>query len=365
MYLVLFIILLIVLIVLLFMKQPMFGRLPSGERLERVKRSVHYKDGAFHNLHHTPQLTEGASYVSVLKEFLFKRTEHRKPLKDLPSVRTDLHHFPLHENILVWFGHSSYYMQLEGKRILVDPVLSGSASPLPGGTKAFLGSDIYKPKDIPSIDILFISHDHWDHLDYKTIKELRPKIKTIVCGLGVGEHFEYWGYDKNIIHEKDWYDSIELGDGFTVTLTPARHFSGRTLKRNPTLWTSLVLQTPKHKIFIGGDSGYDTHFKAIGDKYGPFDLAVLENGQYDKSWRYIHMLPEQFLGAAKELKAQKILPAHSAKFGLSNHPWNEPLKKVVENNLSVHLNIITPMIGEPVYIDKDAQQFSKWWEAAK
>ena len=364
MYLLLFIILLVVLIVLLFVQQPMFGRLPSGERLERIKRSVHYKGGAFQNLHHTPALTEGASYAGVLREFLFTGTKNRKPLKELPAVKTDLHHLPFHENILVWFGHSSYYMQLDGKRILVDPVLSGSASPLPGGTKAFPGSDIYKPKDIPAIDILFISHDHWDHLDYKTIKELQPKIKTVVCALGVGEHFEYWGYNKNIIHENDWNDSVELGDGFTATLTPARHFSGRSFKRNPTLWTSFVLQTPKHRIFLGGDSGYDTHFKTIGDQYGPFDLAVLENGQYDKSWRYIHTLPEEFLGAAKELNAKKILPVHSAKFGLSNHAWDEPLRKLVENNQSVHLNILTPMIGEPVYIDKDAQQFSQWWEAA-
>ncbi|MBC7937753.1 MAG: MBL fold metallo-hydrolase [Rhizobacter sp.] len=364
MYLLL-ILLMIVLTVMLSIQQAQFGRYPSGERLQRIKRSVHYKEGAFQNESFTPQLTEGASYFGVLNEFLFKKNERKRPLEALPSIKTDLHHLPLNENILVWFGHSSYYMQVDGKRILVDPVLSGSASPLPGGTKAFVGADIFKPSDIPAIDILFISHDHWDHLDYRTIKELKPKIKNVICGLGVGEHFEYWGYDKKIIHEKDWNESVDLPDGFKVTLTPARHFSGRSFKRNPSLWTSFVLQTPAHKIFIGGDSGYDTHFAEIGNQHGPFDLAILENGQYDKSWRYIHLLPEEFLVAAGELKAKKILPVHSAKFSLGNHPWDEPLIKVIQNNLTAHLNIITPMIGEPVYINDATQQFSNWWEGVK
>ena len=181
----------------------------------------------------------------------------------------------------------------------------------------------------------------------------------------MGEHLEYWGYDPKRINEGDWYDHFDLGNNFNVTLTPARHFAGRTLKRNTSLWTSFVLQTPTFKIFIGGDSGYDKHFAEIGKNYGPFDLAVLENGQYDKSWRYIHMLPDEFLVAAKELNAKKIFPAHSSKFGLGNHAWDEPLKKVTQNNLSAHLNVITPMIGEPVYINSDTQQFSKWWESVK
>lgn len=347
------------------MQLPMFGKLPSGERLEKIKRSPNYRDGAFQNVHFTPQLTEGASYISVIKEFLLGKKERMRPLENVPSVKTDLHNLPLNDDILVWFGHSSYYMQVGGKRMLVDPVLSGSASPLPGGTKSFLGTDIYSVKDIPEIDILFISHDHWDHLDYTTIKALQPKIKKIICGLGVGAHLEYWGYNKNIIHEHDWYQSLEPYEGFTVTLVPARHFSGRTFKRNTSLWTSFVLQTASRKIFIGGDSGYDTHFAEIGNKYGPFDLAILENGQYDKSWRYIHLLPEEFLPAAKELKAKKIFPVHSAKFGLGNHAWDEPLRKVTENNKSARLNVITPMIGEPVNLGDDTQQFTRWWESVK
>ncbi|RYY63507.1 MAG: MBL fold metallo-hydrolase, partial [Chitinophagaceae bacterium] len=259
MYLFLIIVLAVVLMVWMFLQQPMFGRVPGGERLERIKRSVNYSDGAFQNQSPTPQLTEGATYVGILNEFLFKKKERMRPLEDLPSIKTDLHQLPLNENILVWFGHSSYYLQLDGKRILVDPVLSGSASPLPGGTKAFLGADIYKPNDIPEIDMLFISHDHWDHLDYTSLQQLRPKIKKVICGLGVGEHLESWGYDPAVIFERDWYEKEDLGHGFTVTVTPARHFSGRTLKRNTSLWVSFVLQTPSLKLFLGGDSGYDKH----------------------------------------------------------------------------------------------------------
>lgn len=365
MHIFLFLLAVVIIFVIAFMRLPMFGKLPTGERLEKIKRSPNYRDGAFQNIHFTPQLTEGASYVSVLKEFLFGKKERMRPLENLPSVKTDLQHLPLENNVLVWFGHSSYYLQADGKRMLVDPVFSGSASPLPGGTRSFLGSDIYTVSDIPEIDILFISHDHWDHLDYKTIRELRPKIKQVICGLGVGAHLEYWGYDKNIIHEHDWNQTVEPYEGFKVTLVPARHFSGRTFKRNTSLWTSYVLQTPSLKIFIGGDSGYDIHFAETGNKYGPFDLAIIENGQYDKSWRYIHLLPEEFLTAAKELNAKKIFPVHSSKFGLSNHSWDEPLKKVTENNMHAQFNIITPMIGEAVRLSDNTQTFSRWWESVK
>ena len=348
-----------------FMQQPMFGKMPSGKRLERIKQSPNYRNGSFQNLHETPSLTEGATYYGILKEFVFGKKEGRKPASALPSVKTDLTRLAPDSNVVVWFGHSSYYMQLDGKRFLVDPVLSGSASPLPGGTKSFLGSDIYTVSDLPQIDYLLITHDHWDHLDYKTIKALRTKTATVVCALGVGEHFEYWGYNKNSIIEKDWHDSVKLTDGFRITLTPARHFSGRTFKRNSSLWTSFVLKTPTQNIYLGGDSGYDTHFAEIGNKYGPFDLAVLENGQYDKSWRYIHLLPEEFLVAAKELDARRILPVHSSKFGLANHAWDEPLKKLAENNEHARLNVVTPIIGEPIFLDDSTQTFSQWWETVK
>src|SRR5690606_13003150 len=159
------------------------------------------------------------------------------------------------------FGHSSYYFTLDGKRYLVDPVLSKNASPVPGSNKAFKGTDIYRPEDMPEIDYLIITHDHFDHLDYPTIKAIKDKGGQVVCGLGVGAHLEHWGYNVHKIKELDWYEEKQLAHGINITATPARHFSGRTFKRNTSLFCSYVLESGTHKIFIGGDSGYDKHFK--------------------------------------------------------------------------------------------------------
>ncbi|HQW25907.1 MAG TPA: MBL fold metallo-hydrolase [Saprospiraceae bacterium] len=330
--------------------------------MARIKQSPNFRDGAFQNQSVTPQLTDGATYGKVMKEFLFGRPKRATPSSDIPSMKTDLLSLNRDENILVWFGHSSYFMQIDGKRILVDPVLSGSASPFSFMTKAFKGADRYSTDDLPAIDYLFLSHDHYDHLDYKTIVKLKPKVHKIICGLGTGEHLEYWGYDHERIIEKDWNESFELDHGFTVHTVPSRHFSGRWLKRNQALWTSFVLQTPGLRIFIGGDSGYDKHFAEIGNTFGGFDLAIMENGQYNKNWKHIHLMPHEILQAAKELKAKRIFPVHSSKFVLGNHAWDAPLELITENNKKENLNIITPMIGEKVDLDNHDQAFSHWWK---
>jgi L-ascorbate metabolism protein UlaG (beta-lactamase superfamily) len=351
-----------VLVVYAFMQQSKFGKPPTGERLELIQQSINYKDGTFQNQSHTPSLTEGATYSSVMKEFFFTKKERKKPAQVLPSVKTDLFGLKKDENVWVWMGHSSYFMQIDGKTILVDPVLSGAASPLSFTTRSFPGADIYTTDDIPEIDFLFISHDHWDHLDYGTIKKLQPKIKTIITGLGTGQHLERWGFNAAMIIEKDWNETATLADGFKVTVTPARHFSGRAFKRNNALWVSFVLQTPNHKIYIGGDSGYDEHFKTIGSTHGPFDLAILECGQYDKNWKYIHMMPEEVVQAAKDLNSKKLLAVHWGKFALGNHAWDEPAVRVHKAARENQMNLLTPMIGEQVNIDDHAQQFLPWWE---
>lgn len=348
-------------IIFSFLNHPSFGKLPSGERLEKIKLSTNYRDDRFHNITYTPDLPEDVGYYDVFKKFFFGETFRTEPIDTIPSIKTNLLTQDLAEDIIIWFGHSSYFIQIDKKRILVDPVFSSSISPLPFGMKSFKGTDIYNTDDIPEIDYLFISHDHWDHLDYETIKKLKPKIKKVICGLGVGEHFEYWGYSKNSIIEKDWNESIELDSGFSVHTTPARHFSGRGLSRNKSLWLSFVLKTPTMKFFIGGDSGYDTHFQEIGEKFGPFDLAIIENGQYNYMWRYIHSMPDQTIKIAKEINAKKILPVHSSKFRLALHQWDEPLELITKNNTD-NLNIITPIIGEKINLKDDNQIFIKWWE---
>jgi L-ascorbate metabolism protein UlaG (beta-lactamase superfamily) len=336
--------------------------MPRGNRLENIKKSPNYRNGAFQNLSETPDLTEGANYFTVTKDLFCNKDKRLAPAGILPSVKTDLKMLPPDENVLVWFGHSSYFMQIDGKRMLVDPVFSGNASPVSFTTKAFAGTDIYTADDMPMIDYLFISHDHYDHLDHQTMIKLQSKIKKVFCGLGTGEHLEYWGFDADLIVERDWNDSIKADDGFNVHLVPARHFSGRGFKRNQALWTSFVLQTAHMNIFIGGDSGYDAHFADIGKKFGPFDLAIIENGQYNKSWKHIHLMPHEVLMAAKDLKALKILPVHSCKFALGLHAWDEPLELISKHNLTEQLHIITPMIGEIVKLGDVKQTFKSWWK---
>jgi L-ascorbate metabolism protein UlaG (beta-lactamase superfamily) len=364
------IILLVVLIVitlgvLVFLRQPQFGAAPTGVRLERMRKSKHYKGDQFENISPTPQLTEGYTIGQVLFEFLFKKGINQIPSHPIPYVKTNLHDLPIDQDVLVWFGHSSYYFQLEGKRFIVDPVLSGSASPLPWTNTAFKGANMYTADDIPPIDVLIITHDHYDHIDYKTLRKLQHKVKQVVTGLGVGAHLERWGYSSTSITECDWYDTITPVPGFTFYTIPARHFSGRSFKRNVTLWVSFLIETATFKLYVGGDSGYDTHFAEIGKKYGPIDLAVLENGQYDVKWKYIHFKPAEVLQAARDMRAVRMMPVHSGKFKMANHAWDEPLSMITELNEAFPIPLVTPRIGEVVRLRDERQHFSNWWEEVK
>ncbi len=346
----------------LFIRMPQFGSAPAGARLQRIRKSPNYRNGQFQNLSDTPQLTEGATFSSVFKEFFFSSKEGRKPSATVPAKKTSLHDLKPDEQVIVWFGHSSYFIQADGRRILVDPVFSGNASPLPGTTKSFRGSDAYTVDDMPEIDYLVITHDHWDHLDYPTVKKLRTKVKTVITSLGVGAHLERWGYAPDKIKEGDWHDELLLDGGFKINVTPARHFSGRSFKRNGALWASFILTTPTKKLFLGGDSGYDAHFADIGSKYGPFDLAILENGQYNKSWKHIHMMPEEMVQAAKDLNANVLMPVHWSKFSLSLHHWSEPIDRAVKAANINGLPLLHPMIGEVTNLDNPGRQ-TEWWKA--
>ena len=266
-----------------FVNQPSFGRAPQGERLERIKKSPHYKDGEFRNLHSTMMMTSQKGRLGAFWGFLFKQETDLRPEKEIPVIKTDLSKISKDENVLVWFGHSSYLIQTGGKRILVDPVFC-MASPVSFVNKPFKGTELYTPDDMPDIDYLVISHDHWDHLDYNTVKKLKDRIGAVICPLGVGEHFEYWGFDKERLIELDWNEDANLAPGFMIHCLPARHFSGRRLTANQSLWASFLLEAPSQKIYIGGDGGYDTHYAEIGNRFPGIDLAILENGQYNEEW---------------------------------------------------------------------------------
>lgn len=344
------------------MKQAKFGKKPSGKRLERIKKSPHYKNGSFNNINFTPQLAEDTSMPKLLWKFLFGKKVQVQPSAAFNFAKTDLKNLDPNENLYVWMGHSSYYLQIDGKKILVDPVFSGNASPVSFTTKAFSGTDLYSTEDIPELDYLIITHDHWDHLDYKTVKNLKPKVQKVITGLGTAEHLEYWHYDPNKIIELDWFEDFDLGNGFKIYCETARHFSGRTFTRNKAIWASFVFESPKRKIYIGGDSGFDNHFESIGKKHGGFDVAILENGQYNKDWRYIHMLPEEFFVATKNLNSKRVIAVHNSKFALAFHPWDEPLKKLTHLNDKEHQRLITPKIGEKVNWENDEKIYEKWWE---
>jgi len=355
------ILLLLVIAVYAFVRTEPFGSLSTGKRKERIQQSPHYREGRFQNLHHTPDLAEEASYYSVLTEFFFRRKERPRPSANIPSQKTILKELDPAKQVLVWMGHSSYFIQADGMKILIDPVFSGAASPLSFTTKAFPGTDIYTVDDLPDIDYLFISHDHWDHLDYSTIQSLKNKTGKVITGLGTGAHFERWGYESEQILELDWYEKVVFQEGITVTVLPARHFSGRGFKRNQSLWVSFALQLPSMKLYLGGDSGYDDHFAHIGETYGPFDLVVLECGQYDNNWRYIHMLPHQVMPAARALKAKQLLPVHWAKFTLANHAWDEPIVELLRSVKENDPLVLTPMIGQQLDLINPAN-LSQWWK---
>lgn len=344
----------------LFLSQKFFGRYPANSRLARILKSPNYRNGVFQNLSPTEVMPKEVSKIGMLKKFVNK-SKNNEPQQPLPSVKTDLKNLPAETPTIVWFGHSSYLIKSENINILVDPVFSGNASPVSFMVKAFQGTNTYGVDDMPEIDMLILSHDHYDHLDYQTITKLIPKVKKFYTALGVGEHLELWGVKPENIVEFDWMESHQISPDISLTATPARHFSGRSITRAKSLWASFVLNIHGYKLFLGGDSGYDTHFKMIGEKFGPFDFALLENGQYNMDWHYIHSLPEETAQIAQDLNVKAFMPVHWAKFALAFHDWNEPiisLKQYVEGK---NLKMATPMIGEPVVLDKTYPD-SIWWE---
>lgn len=347
-----------------YVHRPEFGRLPAGARLERILASPHYYDGQFQNLEPIDQTVKGGE-AKAMAEFLFGSSDGLKPAERIRSKKSSLQSLPLERDCVVWMGHSSVYMHLGGYRILIDPVFSSYASPVFFVNRAFDGSNVYSAADIPPIDVLVISHDHWDHLDYPSVMALKEKTAHIVCPLGVGEYFEQWGFDMSRVHEEDWYTQISVAEHLEIHVLPSQHFSGRMLKRNQTQWAGFAFITPDCRVFFSGDGGYGRHFRQIGEALGPFDLAIMENGQYNERWARIHMMPEEAAQAAADVQAQAVLSVHNGKFALSRHPWDEPYRRLAAASAGKPYRLATPEIGEAVYIGRTDQTFAPWWEYMK
>lgn len=341
----LFLLISLSIIVPIILSQPCFGRNPRGQRLERVKQSPFYKDGQFQNEDTTVLMTGKSSFWDMITG---RKKSKRLVPKDgeVPLVKSDLKHLPEQGDLYIWFGHSSFLLRLSGKMILVDPVFV-SFSPVGFIGKAFPGTDIYKPEDMPdSIDYLVISHDHYDHLDHKTVIAIKDRVGKVVCPLGVGEDFEHWGYSKDQIIELDCNENYE--DGFIFRCLPTRHFSGRGLRRNTTQRAAWLIETPSRKVFYSGDGGYGVRYKRFGQQFPDIDLAIMENGQYDVNWRNIHTMPEELGTEVSELHPKRFVTVHHSKVALANHAWDEPRdneKKAAEISGTP---LITCCIGEIV-----------------
>lgn len=346
----------------LYLGSDKFGKLPAKDRLARIEQSPNFNDGIFHNQVAFQEIVKGGVSISGFIKFFFHERERPEPPSPVPVVKTDLKAIDRNTDVVIWLGHSSYFVQLRGKTILIDPVFSAYASPFFFSTRAFAGTNPYTAEDMPDIDYLLISHDHWDHLDYDTVRSLRSKVRNVVTGLGVGEHFALWGFPSENVYEQDWNTTLRLDDDLAIHALTARHFSGRWLDRNKTLWVSFALETPSRRIYYSGDSGYGPHFKEIGERFDGFDLVLLDSGQYNEAWQYVHMMPEQSAQAAQELRAKAALPSHAGKFSIAYHSWDDPFRRFVTASKGKPYRPVTPKIGEVVALDAPGQMFSHWWE---
>ncbi|OIK11293.1 MBL fold metallo-hydrolase [Bacillus sp. MUM 13] len=303
------------------------------------------------------------SMFSMLRDSLSGRAGRR------PAASIDSLAFKQAESIaasdaprVTWFGHSAFYLEMEGKRLLFDPMFGSRPSPVSwAGTKRYTRSFPVQPDDFVELDAIIISHDHYDHLDYQSIRQLKDKTPRMIVPMGVRQHLIKWGVPSEKITEHNWWDELEL-DGLTLACTPARHFSGRGLfNRDSTLWCSWVIAGRETKVFYSGDSGYGPHFKEIGEKYGPFHLTLLECGQYDERWSAIHMMPEQTVQAHLDLGGNLLIPVHWGAFTLAFHSWTDPAERVTKAARKHQIDISTPRIGETVLFASGQYPKTSWW----
>jgi L-ascorbate metabolism protein UlaG (beta-lactamase superfamily) len=305
----------------------------------------------------------GMTQMFTIIRDLIKGNPKGKPSLPIPVKSLDIDSLTCNEQATaIWFGHSTLLLAIEGKKLLLDPTFANSPSPFPlfGGNR-FSKVLPLEPEKLAPIDIVILSHDHYDHLDYHSIMQLKDKTSLFCVPLGVGSRLKSWGIAQEKIREFTWWDEVDI-DGLKIACTPAKHFSGRGLfDRNTTLWSSWAIISQQTKVYFSGDGGYGPHFTEIGKKYGPFDLTLLECGQYDERWSAIHMMPEETVQAHLDLKGNLMLPIHWAAFSLAFHDWTEPIERVTKAAKARNVAIATPRIGEPVNIGSAKYPDSIWW----
>lgn len=348
-----------------FVVRPRVGESPEGLDLERIKASPQYdtKKDMFVNKNEAlfAKAHKNINRRKILWRLFFPQNES-VPKVRLPDKSPDIREFlaPSEHLKLVWLGHSTFFVNFNGKVILFDPVFSKAGSPI-----GFINKRFQKPAialaDMPEIDYIVISHDHYDHLDMETIQFFKDKKAKFIVPLGLSSYLTGWGIDGERIREFDWWETAEM-DGIEFVCTPAQHFSGRSqAHKNNTLWGSWVVRDKKQSLYYSGDSGYAGHFKAIGEKYGPFDISLISNGQYNIQWPMSHLHPEETGKAYLELKSRSLLPLHWGMFNISTHNWYDPIEDIDQIAKEKGLNLLTPMMGEIVYVGQ-TRPFEKWWK---
>jgi L-ascorbate metabolism protein UlaG (beta-lactamase superfamily) len=324
-------------------------------------RSSRKKGNKFVNQVPTGEVT-WRDVLPMMREYAANKAEV-VPLKKLGPFKTDAgiyHTLPQGGLRITWIGHSSLLIEIGGKRLLTDPMWSDRASFL-----SFMGPKrFFKPpielKDLPPIDAVILSHDHYDHLDKKTIRHFAGTSIPFYCPLGLKPILSEWGIVPNYISEMDWGDSVMIGD-VILTATPSRHFSGRGVThRNETLWASFVIKSPRHNVFFGADSGWFPGFKEIGEDLGPFDLTILEIGAYGKHWLDIHMGPDHATNAHLALKGKLMMPIHWGTFNLALHAWDEPIEKLMRLAAEKNIQLFIPEPGLPAEVTGPFN--SGWWK---
>jgi L-ascorbate metabolism protein UlaG (beta-lactamase superfamily) len=332
------------------------GGKASGARAERMRRSPQYADGRFHNRAHTSMMAGGMR--GILRDYLFGK-QIRKPVGTVPLVGpTETTDTGLH---VTWYGHASTLVELGGARVLFDPVWSDRVSPTQLLGPKRLHQPPHRVEDLPHVDAIVISHDHYDHLDFATVRDLvRTQDAPFVVPLGVGAHLDRWRVPRSRIIELDWNDKVDLGE-LTVTATPAQHFSGRLFARDRTLWTSWLVAAHGRSAFYTGDSGYFDGYKTIGEEHGPVDVTLVQVGAYGEGWPDIHMTPEQGVATHVDVRGGLMIPVHWATFVLSTHAWAEPADRVWREAKATDVAIAIPRPGERVDVDSPAS-IDPWWQ---
>jgi L-ascorbate metabolism protein UlaG (beta-lactamase superfamily) len=344
------------------------GRKPAGARLERMKASPLWMGERFGNVYPViPGLRDPSASMPTFTEFLYggERRVPRGPLQAMSPLETWAK--PIDTGLrATWLGHSTVLIEIDGLRVLTDPVWGPRASP-----SRFAGPKRFQPvpvplRALPSVDVVIVSHDHYDHLDYPTIRELAKREVPFVTSLGVGAHLEAWGVRPELIVELDWWESHRLPNaGLTVTAAPSQHFSGRGMKdRNSTLWSSMVIRTERHAVFFGGDGGLTNEYQVVRERLGPFDLVMLEVGAFHPAWGDIHLGPANALKALAMLGGGAFLPVHWGTFCLAMHAWDQPAEELFALAPKTGVHLIMPRLGEAIE-PAHAEGVTPWWRSAE